>query len=402
MKINLMRKLDYYAGIPICFLLSIVNFIFKAVIFKKAKNISSPKIAFIKLSELGSIVLGYSLFKRVKKDYPSGKLFFVTFAKNKDVFRLLDDIVSSDDVFVIRDDSLWAFICDTLKVITRLRKENIDILFDLEFFSRFSAILSYLSRAKQRIGFDRYTFEGLYKGNLFTHKIQYNPLNHMSRVYLSLAGVIKKQGKNSPELDEGICEEEIMIPKYISKAQAKKELGERLNNSGIEESRRVILLNAGEGMLPLREWPIENFITLGQRLIEDQNTRIILIGTDGANSKGEKLLRALNSPRCVNFIGQTSLEELMELFLRASILISNDCGLVHLAMLSPIKKFVIFGPESPKIFGPLGKNNHIFYSDWPCSPCLSVFNHRDSACKNNVCLKIINPEYVYGVIRKEL
>jgi ADP-heptose:LPS heptosyltransferase len=97
-------------------------------------------------------------------------------------------------------------------------------------------------------------------------------------------------------------------------------------------------------------------------------------------------------------VNQTELDELLELFSIADILVSNDCGLAHLAMLTPIKEFVIFGPESPQVFGPLTENNYTIYSRWPCSPCLSVLNHRNSACKNNQCLKCIKPEDVYNFI----
>jgi ADP-heptose:LPS heptosyltransferase len=110
------------------------------------------------------------------------------------------------------------------------------------------------------------------------------------------------------------------------------------------------------------------------------------------------ILGAVKSPRCFDFAGQTELEELLGLFSLADILVSNDCGLAHLAMLTPIKEFVIFGPESPQVFGPLAENNHTIYSRWPCSPCLSVLNHRKSMCKDNWCLKCIKPEEVYKFI----
>ena len=86
----------------------------------------------------------------------------------------------------------------------------------------------------------------------------------------------------------------------------------------------------------------------------------------------------------------------------ADVLISNDFGLAHLAMLTTIKEFIIFGPESPEIFRSLKKDANIIYSNWPCSPCLSVFNHRNSACRDNKCLKAIEPNDVYELIKNSL
>ena len=90
----------------------------------------------------------------------------------------------------------------------------------------------------------------------------------------------------------------------------------------------------------------------------------------------------------------------MELFNIGDILVTNDCGLAHLAALTPIRKFVFFGPETPDVFAPLGDNNTIIYSGFPCSPCLSAFNNRDSMCADNKCLKAINTADVYNIIIK--
>ena len=54
------------------------------------------------------------------------------------------------------------------------------------------------------------------------------------------------------------------------------------------------------------------------------------------------------------------------------------------------------------VYGPLGENTWIIYSGLPCSPCLSVFNHRNSICKDNKCLKKIKPNEVYELIEPHL
>ena len=145
----------------------------------------------------------------------------------------------------------------------------------------------------------------------------------------------------------------------------------------------------------MREWPIENFIELANLILEDKDNNVAIIGTEGATCKTKHMLQQINNPRCLSLVGQTTLDELLELFNISEALISNDCGLAHLGMLTSVKKFILFGPESPQIFGPLGDNVHIFYSDWPCSPCLSAFNNRRSACGDNKCLKAIKPNEIY-------
>jgi len=402
MDIDRVRKIDYWFGVPICFLLSGINLVQRIARFKKKSDRPAKKVLLMKFSELGAIILAHPLLKRIKKEYPSAELFFVTFSKNKDIFKLLGGIVPDENILGVREEPLF-FVLDTLRVIRRLRKEKIDATFDLEFFSRFSAIFAYLVNSGKRIGFYRYTFEGLYRGNLLTHKIQYNPLNHISKNYLLLIQALKIKEKNTPQLEEDVDKSELNFPKYTPDRRTKERVLEKLMSMGVDIGKnKLFLINPGEGVLPLREWPIDNFIALSKLILGDRDNYIIIIGTDNAAKKAKLILDAVNGPRCASLVNQTELNELLGLFSVADILISNDCGLSHLAMLSPIKKFIIFGPESPQIFGPLGENNRIIYSNWPCSPCLSVLNHRKSSCLDNICLKVIRPEYVYGQILENL
>ena len=60
----------------------------------------------------------------------------------------------------------------------------------MEFYSRASAILAFLSGAKQRIGLHRFNSEGPYRGDLLTHRIQYNPYLHTAVQYHLLVEAI--------------------------------------------------------------------------------------------------------------------------------------------------------------------------------------------------------------------
>lgn len=398
MNIEKARKIDYWIGIPLCFFLSILSYIRKAVCFKRNKIKPARKIVFIKLSELGAIILAYPLINCIKNDHPSADIFFVTFEKNKGVFKLLGGIIRQENILEIRESPAF-FVLDTLKAVRRLSKEKIDIVLDLEFFSRFSTIFSYLSGGVKRIGFYGYAFEGLYRGCLLTHKIQFNPLAHISRNYLSFRQVVRQEEKNTPQLKENINDIELTFPKHIPDERIQKRMLGKLGDLGVDlEKNKLFLINPGEGILPLREWPVGNFIGLSKLILEDKDNYIVIIGTEGAAKKANSILEGVKNPRCASLVNQTELDELLGLFSIADILVSNDCGLAHLAMLTPINEFVIFGPESPQVFGPLGENNHTIYAHWPCSPCLSVLNHRNSACNDNQCLKFIKPKDVYNLI----
>ncbi len=393
------RKVDRWMGVPLCFLASIAHRVSRAFrTGRQRERIPVKKIAFIKLSELGAIILAYPLINRIKKENPLAELFFVTFERNRGVFKVQGGLVPEKNVLVIRETPL-CFVLDTIKAVHRLRRERIDIVFDLEFFSRLSALCAYFACTGKRVGFYRYTFEGLYRGDLLTHRVQYNPLSHIAKNYLSLSQAAGGAGKTTPELAKDIDDADIVFPRHVSDVATKTRLLGKLKERGVDPGKhKIFLINPGEGVLPLREWPLDNFVALSRLILRDEEHCVVMTGTDSAAKKAGVLLEKIQSPRCVSMLNQTALDELLELFSLSEVLISNDCGLAHLGMLTSLKKFIIFGPESPLVFGPLGDNNWVFYSHWPCSPCLSVFNHRDSRCNDNICLKAITPEEVYKAV----
>jgi len=161
----------------------------------------------------------------------------------------------------------------------------------------------------------------------------------------------------------------------------------------------MILMNPGEGRIVLREWPAENFIALGQKLLEWEDVIIIAVGASDCQKKAEEMrFGRFSNGKFINLAGKTTIEELMVLFSISECLIANDCGLAHLASLTPIKQYILFGPESPRVFSPLGNNIRTFYSELTCSPCLSAYNHRTSICNNNKCLQLFDPQNIYDVI----
>ena len=56
------------------------------------------------------------------------------------------------------------------------------------------------------------------------------------------------------------------------------------------------------------------------------------------------------------------------------------------------------GPETPKLYGALGQTTPI-YAGLACSPCVAATNHRKTPCNDNICLKVIDPEWVYDLVK---
>ena len=350
---------------------------------------------------MGSIILACPLIEQARKELPHAEIFFLSFNKNRPAIEVLN-ILPYKNILTIRDESFFLFITDTFKIIFRLRKEKIDIAFDLELFSRFTALLTYFSGATKKVGFYRYSMEGLYRGNFLTHRVQYNPLLHISKSYLSLWLAVRTETKLIPKLEEMIEDRKISFSKFVASKEAKGRIWDRLKKLGIKQGYRLILLNPGDGNIHLREWPLEHFITLVKRILEESKNYIIIIGTKEASQKAAVICKLADNERCLDLTNKTTISDVLSLCDIANALITNDSGLAHLASLTSVKKFIFFGPESPRIYSPIGDNTWTIYSHLPCSPCFSAFNHRKSACDDNQCLKTIKPDEVHRLIKENL
>ena len=403
MDITPARRIDYWIGIPICFILSIYNKI-NNLFFKREILLEEPKkFLFIELSEMGSAILAYPSMRYIKKTYPEAELFFLIFKKNRPSVDILG-IIDKENVYTIRDDSFLLLFKDAINVLSKIRAEEFDVVFDLEFFTRITAILTFLSNAKKKVGFFKYKMEGLYRGRLLTHELQFNWSQHISETFLSFPKVLKHTEKHSPEIAEITKKDEIILPSYSSTEEGLNNIWRKLKarNSSIDRSNRFIILTPGAGELPIRGWPSENYIELGRKLLQNEKNYLIFTGTRKDKEESKNIIKKLESTRYIDLTGETNFTELIDLFNLCDLLIVCDSGPAHFASLTKIESIVLFGPGSPKIWSPLGDRTNIVYAGLPCSPCLTAFNHRNTKCENNLCMQSIRVEEVFAIASKKL
>ncbi|MBT3220293.1 MAG: glycosyltransferase family 9 protein, partial [Proteobacteria bacterium] len=165
----------------------------------------------------------------------------------------------------------------------------------------------------------------------------------------------------------------------------------------------LVLLNPNAGdLLPLRRWPTERFIELGRQLLADHPS--LTIGITGAPSEQEAAQAIAATigapPRVISLAGRTTLREVVVLYTLADVLVTNDSGPGHFASLTDIHDIVLFGPETPRLFGPVSPNSRVVWAKTACSPCVSVLNHRFSPCTDNVCMQAIAVDEVRRVVEE--
>jgi ADP-heptose:LPS heptosyltransferase len=235
-----------------------------------------------------------------------------------------------------------------------------------------------------------------------THKVQHNPYLHVSKAYLSLVEVLVAETMELPfykrSADSLLVETPVFIPTDDEVELAKSLLEKKL---GRETSLPIILLNPNASdMLPLRRWPTERFVTLGKKLLEEKpDAVLVLTGAPSEKRACEKIRKEFSDDRVISVAGLTSLRELIVLYSLSKVLITNDSGPGHFASLTRIDTLVLFGPETPELFGPMGEQIHVIWKKLACSPCVNAFNHRFSPCKDNLCMQEITVDEVFNKVR---
>ena len=394
---NRMRAIDYWVGVPLCFLLTVLTAPFR----RRAAPRPAPKrVLFIELSEMGSTILADPAMRLAARTW-AADLHFVIFAGNVGSLALLNTVPKAN-IFTIREGSIVTLAIDTVRFLMWTRRRRIDTVFDLELFSRYTALLTGLSGAANRIGFHRFHNEGLYRGELLTHRVAFNPHQHIAKNFMALVAAVSSPAEEIPYTKTHIADEAIALKRVEADPMACYAMRRRVAESwaSYDPARhRLVLINPNASdMLPQRRWPPAQFARLMRGILDRWADAVILI--TGAPSDGPlagKLKAAVDDPRVVDFTGRTTLAELPALYAIASLMVTNDSGPGHFASITDLRTIVLFGPETPRLYGPLG-NARALTADLACSPCVSAANHRRTACTDPKCMAAIQPDQVMAEV----
>ena len=399
MKPDTMRKIDATLGPVICAALSLRRWLIGRFMPRKDGVLNGvKKILFVKPAEMGSTILMYPMLRRAQQLWPGVEFHFLVFAENTAAVNMLG-LVSEANIHTIRTTDMKTFVKDSLAVLFKLNCMRFDVALDLEFFSRASAILTELSGAAATCGFNRYTMEGMYKGSFFSHPVQYNCHIHTAQTFLSMIEALNQPTGQIPLVKAPVKPlEQLELAKLATSPDEKSQVRRLVSENcpAVDEQSRLVILNANSSdLVPLRRWPLDNFIELGRRLLVDENVVIVLTGVKSERSESEHVQASLGSARVANLVGQTSLRQLLVLYSLCDLMITNDSGPSHFASLTDLPVITLFGPETPKLYGALGRNKVAVASDLACSPCVSSYNHRATACNDNMCMRAITVDQVF-------
>lgn len=397
MKVDTMRFVDKYFGVPLCFIGTVI---FK-VFLRPEKNVKPKNILFIELSEMGSAILVDPAMQKAKKTFDA-ELFFLIFKKNKPSLQLLNT-VEDKNIFTINADSIVSLIKDTWKFLFWARKKKIDTVIDLELFSRYSGLLAGFAGADNIAAFNNFHGEGLYKGSMVTHKVMYNSHIHISKNFIAMVNALMSDKKEMPYSKTKIDDSETVLRKAEVSEELKEKVAEKIKNIIPEYKRgdKIVLINPNASeLLPQRRWNQNKYKDLINKILEDyKDVYILITGAPNEKKEAEQLANQCGD-RCFSFAGAVKFSELIGLYELSKIMITNDSGPAHFAAVTSMPTIVIFGPETPALYSSLGKTRPV-YAHLACSPCVSAANHRKTPCKDNVCLQMITVDDVFQAFKEE-
>jgi ADP-heptose:LPS heptosyltransferase len=281
-----------------------------------------------------------------------------------------------------------------------MRALEFEVVIDCELFARVSSIFSFLTGAPVRVGFFRHTQEGLYRGTFINRRVMYNPYTHLTQQFVGLAEAIDS-GTIPVVKDARLPAPQPPPPLRFPDGELEEVVARLHVEFPAVAGKSLVLVSPSGGILPIRAWPMEHYRTLCESLLSDGHA-VAVIGLNDDRPFGQDLVDHCRSPYCIDLTGYTkTIRHLLALFHRASLVVTNDGGPGQFAAITPVPTIILFGPETPVLYGTLSRNSHCFHLGLPCSPCLTAYNHRTSPCDgDNQCLKRITPEHVIAKARE--
>src|SRR5213593_3651384 len=251
--ISTLQRTDRWIGAPLCAILTILRKIFESAGPPGPRQLR--RILFVKFAEQGSTVLAYPAIRRAIDMVGRENVYFVVFEDNRFVLDAMD-VIPEENVITIATQNLFRFALTTLQSVYRVRKIRVDAVIDMEFLTRFSAILTFTTGAQSRVGFHTFFGDGPYRGDLMTHRLLFNPHLHTSQMFEAMVQALTRDPAVLPTFD-------FKPPAIQSFAKFNPALGEvaevdallQRENPAVGSAPLILLNPNASDLLPLRRWP---------------------------------------------------------------------------------------------------------------------------------------------------
>jgi heptosyltransferase-2 len=154
----------------------------------------------------------------------------------------------------------------------------------------------------------------------------------------------------------------------------------------------VLALCPGAEFGPAKQWPAEYYAEVARKKLQE-GWQVWIFGSPKDNAIAEKILQ-MTEQRSLNLAGKTQLEEAVDLLSLATVVVSNDSGLMHIGAALRKPLVAIYGATSPAFTPPLHKEAKILSLKLECQPCFQ----RTCPLKHHRCMRELMPDSVLDAI----
>ncbi|MDD2636662.1 MAG: glycosyltransferase family 9 protein [Bacteroidales bacterium] len=317
-----LRNIDKYCG-------KIKVFAFSLFKTSKKKKLKFNRILIIKFWAIGDSVISLSLIKALKEKYPNCKVDVLTTKSVEDVYKCgnADNIIRIDSFFNI------------CKLVFLFNKY--DLTLDCEPYFNTSALFSFYL-GKRRIG-----FSDQYRSRLYTDVVKFRKDQHMIQNYLDMLRLVGIDYQTDSLVKLNVCDGvRCKVDNYIKENFSDK---------------KIIGFCAGiSGSVKSRMWFENRFAELADRIVQNLDAQVVFV--DSLSNQGTvEYIRNMMNENSISTIGKLNLKEVFYFISKCSVFVSNDTGLMHIAAAQGCKTVGLFGPNTPVLWAPYGKNNVSIY-----------------------------------------
>lgn len=336
---------------------------------------SAEKFLIVQTAFIGDVILATPLAQAVRARFAPCQVDFMVIPA---AANLLDRNSSIDRVLVFDKRGEQRGAAALWRFAKALRAEKYDVAI-VPHRSLRSALLVWLARIPQRIGFDRSA--GAF---LFTQRVRYQEKHEVERNLdlLQPFGTIPEKLKPRVEWDES---DAARVAEFIKNV----------------DTKRTWCALAPGSVWATKRWPADRFARLALTLIAELHATIFLIGGKSDAGLCNEIQQSAGE-NCLNLAGMLSLRQSAALLDRCAVLISNDSAPTHLGVATNCKVLTIFGPTVPRFgFAPYGEGHSVIEHDLPCRPC-SAHGSQKCPIGTHACMQEIAVAEVFACVKSVL
>ncbi|MBI4831016.1 MAG: lipopolysaccharide heptosyltransferase II [Candidatus Lindowbacteria bacterium] len=373
-----MKKAAYVVGAKLC-----------PLFLEYEELIPEPpnKILIVKTHAIGDVLMVTPAIHAVRQKYPKAHLAMLVgewssqlLENNPDI----DELIVFDDSILFRPKPI-----EILKLVRSLRSKEFDMALSFHSSSRMHLLVAFAG-APVRIGLDHHG-----SGFPLTHTATWQPCSnrYVAENYLDLPNILS-------------CEPQKAKP-LITCSEEDHEMASRfLEALGAHRFDTLVAMGPGGGQNPRdcvleKRWLPEYFAELIREVLAPQGIATLLLGSRSDRPVAQEVCVLSQGSAVFNACGALRLSEVAALIEKCSLLITNDSGLMHVAIAMDTPTVTIFGPTNPASLLPRDPKHRYVRTSLGCSPCYS--NSKFPGCGNGGrCMRYVSREAVKSALVAQL